>query len=336
MPNARSPHISVVMPVFNAADTLGEALESVLAQTFTDWELVTVDDGSTDASLEMLRACAARDPRIRVLAEGHAGIVAALRTGCSRARGPLLARMDADDVALPGRLGEQAALFAAMPGLALCGARVATLGCPSGSGRKRYEAWINALIDHDAIVRELFVECPLPHPTFMMPRAIYEAVGGYRETGWPEDYDLAMRVWMAGGRFAKPEPVLLHWREHPGRLSMNDPRYSPEAFRALKRHYLFQTFLKDAERGFYQWGAGEVGKKWLREWTLAPAAVVDINPRKIGRAIHGVPVIPPEGLPPPGHALIVVAVGAPGARDEIRAWLEPRGYRETAHYLFLA
>ena len=117
---------------------------------------------------------------------------------------------------------------------------------------------------------------------------------------------------------------------------MNDPRYAPEQFRALKRHYLGETYLKERTE-FYQWGAGEVGKQWLREWgRRAPKAVVDINPRKIGRTIHGTRVIIPGELPAPGAGFTVVAVGAPGARDEIRAWFAERGYTELCDYLFLA
>lgn len=332
----RVPRLSVILPVFNAEQTLDAAVESIVTQSMEDWELIAVDDGSTDASLSILRAYETRDARVRVISSAHGGIVTALQRGCAVARGGLLARMDADDISLPARLSEQAALFDHTPGLALCGARIQTLGSAPGLGRRRYDAWINNLVRHEDIARELFVECPLPHPTFMMPRYVYERLGGYREMGWPEDYDLILRVWQAGGRFGKPEPVLLHWREHPGRLSMNDPRYAPEAFRRLKRHFLFQTCLKDKRRAFIQWGAGEVGKRWLREWPVPPVAVVDVHPRKIGRSIHGVKVIARDALPPPGSCFILVAVGARGARDEIREYLEPRGYHETDDYLFIA
>jgi hypothetical protein len=117
---------------------------------------------------------------------------------------------------------------------------------------------------------------------------------------------------------------------------MSDPRYGLDRFRALKRHYLFRSYLSD-EKPFCQWGAGEVGKLWLREWGVRrPLAVVDVNPRKIGRSIHGVRVIEAADLPPPGESFVLVAVGAPGAREEIRAWLSPRGYRELEDYLFIA
>lgn len=117
---------------------------------------------------------------------------------------------------------------------------------------------------------------------------------------------------------------------------MTSVRYSPEHFRAIKRHYLLQSYLR-GETPFYQWGAGEEGKPWLREWEgRRPLAVVDITPRKVGRGLHGMRVIAPEDLPPPGTAFTVVAVRAPDARPEIRAWMTPRGYRELSDYLFLA
>lgn len=334
------PTISILMPAHNACDTLDDAVESLYSQSRRDWELIAVDDGSTDTTLKKLQHHARRDSRIHILSLPRCGIVFALDAAAAQARAPLLARMDADDIARPERLEMQAAMFIREPGLALCGCRVRMVGAAMGSGRARYERWINALVRHEDIVRELFIECPIPHPTFMLRRDVYEQVGGYQDRGWPEDYDLVMRIWLTGGRMAKPEPILLDWRHRPDRLSMTDARYGEHAFRALKRHYLRAAL--DARRrsmspdSFHQWGAGEVGKKWLREWNPKPRAVVDINPHKIGRIIHGVPVIAPEELPSPGNTFIVIAVGAPGARDEIRAWLVPRGYREQHDYLFVA
>ena len=330
------PRISLLMPVHNAADTLVEAVDSIRGQHLDAWEFIMVDDGSTDASPTIMRQYARQDPRIRCIFRERCGIVEALATAAESARGPLLARMDADDVAAPARLRTQAALFERFPDLALCGARIRMCGHALGSGRKRYESWINSLTQHEDIVRDIFVECPIPHPTFMMPRDVFQAVGGYRDQGWPEDYDLVLRLWQQGAQFAKPEPTLLHWRNRPMRLSMTDQRYGEKAFRALKRHFLLATILQNADSRFYQWGAGEVGKKWLREWTQPPEAVVDINPRKIGRAIHGVPVIPPEQLPPPGQAVILIAVGAPGARNEIRDYLHPKHYKEPKQFRFIA
>ncbi|NLV42618.1 MAG: glycosyltransferase [Candidatus Hydrogenedentes bacterium] len=326
----------MLLPVWNAAATLPAAVDSVRNQTFQDWELLVVDDGSTDESPEIAGKLAREDARIRTLHTPHRGIVAALNTAAEAARGRLLARMDADDLSLPHRLEAQRALLEADPGIGLCGGVVRITGEPVGSGARRYEAWVNGLLTHREIVREILVECPVPHPTFLMPKALFEELGGYRDCGWPEDYDLVLRVWRAGRRFAKPSVPVLEWRDHGRRLSRTDPRYAEAAFRRCKRHYLAESGLWDGRR-FFQWGAGEVGKRWLREWeTLRPEAVVDINPRKIGRTIHGTPVIAPPDLPPPDGVFVVAAVGTPGARDDIRTRLLPRGYAEGEDFLFLA
>jgi cellulose synthase/poly-beta-1,6-N-acetylglucosamine synthase-like glycosyltransferase len=244
--------------------------------------------------------------------------------------------MDADDIAEPTRLEKQIAYLESNPRVGLCGTHVSHVGDPPGLGRRRYFEWLNSLRSAADLERERYIECPIAHPTFMMRREAFDVAGGYQDNEWPEDYDLLLRIQRAGWKLGTvPEP-LLQWRHSCGRLSMTDRRYAPEQFRAVKRHHLVETVLDD-NRPFYQWGAGEVGKPWLREWGRhAPIAAVDINPRKIGKRIHGIPIVPPEELPPPGHATIFVAVGAPGARDDIRAWLNPRGYKEGSDYLFVA
>lgn len=331
-----APLVSIVLPFFNAAATLPMAMGSILAQTYQDWELILFDDGSTDASLEIAETFARSDTRFRIIASEHVGIVKALAAACRAARGVYIARMDADDVSHPERLASQVELMERTPDIGMCGTRVRMTGSNVRCGRKRYEAWINSLVTHEDIVREMFVECPMPHPSVVMRRASFQKAGGYCDGPWPEDYDLCMRLFLAGEKFGKVPEILLDWADSPSRLSMTDDRYSPARFRDIKRHYLFQTYLKD-RRTFHQWGAGEIGKPWLREWSHPrPAAVVDVNPHKIGTTIHETPVIPPDDLPQPGHTYIVIAVGAPNARIEIRDWLRPRGYRELDDFLFLA
>jgi glycosyltransferase involved in cell wall biosynthesis len=333
---SRSPRISIILPFLDAAPTLPAALASIRDQSYQDWELIAYDDGSTDDSRALVESFANEDRRVRVMGTSHVGIVQAPLEACAQANGSFLARMDADDVALPLRLEKQVGLLTTDPDIALCGTQVKMHGASVGSGRRRYEAWLNGLVTHEDIVREIFVECPIAHPTLMMRREAYLAVGGYEDHAWPEDYDLIVRCWRKGFRLANVPEELLEWHDTPSRLSMRDTRYDETAFRALKRHYLFSSYLKEDKR-FYQWGAGEVGKRWLREWgRVGPEAVVDINPRKIGTKIHGFPIIAPEELPPSGDVFVVVAVGAPGARDVIRAWFTGVRYEEGLHYVFIA
>ncbi len=336
MPSAPQPTVSIVLPVYDALDTLSRAVESIQAQRHRDWELIIVDDGSSDGSGSTADRLASADSRIVVLHEPHRGLVPALVDGCATARGEFIARMDADDVSHPDRLARQLAWFSEHPEGGLCGAQVRMAGQDIGSGRRRYESWLNSNTSHDEIVRELFVECPIAHPAFMMRRAAFEAVGGYRDFDGPEDYDLIMRFWLGGYRLGNVPEVLLEWHEQPGRLSMTSPRYNEAAFRRFKRHWLHESRITGG-RPLYQWGAGEVGKRWLREWPAGSLeAVADIRPSKVGQRIHGHDVIRPEDFPAPGACFIVVAVGTPGARDEIRAHASRLGFHEGEDYCFIA
>ena len=331
-----APDISVVLPFHNAGATLPRALESIQQQTCQHLEIICVDDGSRDDGADIVRHAATGDARIRLCQPGRVGLVEALATGCAEANGPFIARMDADDIALPARLEKQLALLRGNPQMGLCGTQVRIVGPAARIGAHRYQHWLNALTSPELVAREIFIECPVAHPAFLLRREAYESVGGYVDLGWAEDYDLVLRLHAAGWAMANVSEVLLLWCDTHDRLSRRDRRYCPEAFRACKRYYLLAgPFLTG--RAFYQWGAGQVGKRWLREWgPRKPEAVIDINVRKIGSHIHGYAVLPPAQLPPPGEVLALVAVGAPGARDEIRAWCASHGYVEGADFLFIA
>lgn len=333
---ATAPLISVVLPVYNGAERIGRAIASIRSQDDPHWELIVVDDGSTDGSAEAAQQSADGDARVQIVKTPHVGLVPALRKGCALAQGALLARMDADDESHPARFSSQRAWHANHPNGGLCGTQVSMTGREVGQGRRRYESWLNAVLTTEDVDRELFIECPVAHPAFMMSRDAYESVGGYREFDGPEDYDLVFRLWSAGFALGNVGSSLLAWHDSPGRLSMNSPRYSEMAFRNLKRKWL-NVAKVGAGRALYQWGAGEVGKRWLREWKPGTVeAVVDIRPGKIGQTIHDHAVIRPEELPPPGECYFLVAVGTPGARAKIRAWCEAKGYTERADYRFIA
>lgn len=333
------PRVSVLMPVRDAAPTLGAAMDSVRAQTLRDWELVAVDDGSTDGSLALLRDAARDDPRIRVLALPHGGIVAALNAGLAQVRAPLVARMDADDLCLPERLEAQVALLDARPDLGLVGCLIECFPADTVTdGMRHYESWLNSLVDPDHIARERLVESPLVHPSVVVRRAALEAVGAWREGPFPEDYDLWLRLLEAGVRMAKVPRVLLRWRDGEGRLTRTDPRYGRDAFMRLKSAHLARTFL--AGRSAVQiWGAGPDGKRWRPMLAEAGVEVVrffDIDPRKIGgRVGRQVPVLSWERVGEHRDTPLIAAVGAKGARAQIRAALLGARFHEGADYLFV-
>ncbi len=335
------PRVSVLLPVYNAAATLHEALESLAAQTLRDFEIVVVDDGSTDATPRVLAAWAQRDPRLRVLRRPHAGIVAALQAGLAACRAPLVARMDADDVALPERLAAQMAFLESHPQVAVVGSQVEAFPAEAvREGLRRYLAWQNALLTDADIRREIFIESPFTHPSVTFRREAIRAVGGYQDSGWPEDYDLWLRLYLAGARFAKLPQVLLRWRERPDRLTRSDPRCSLENFLRAKAHYLARGPLADRDAVFL-WGAGMMGRRlgrWLLREGVPLRAYLDIDPKKIGRTRQGRPIHPPEALPSLWTAArrpaLIAAVGAEGARPLIRARLQALGLREGEDWWF--
>jgi glycosyltransferase involved in cell wall biosynthesis len=309
--------------VRDAVATLGECLRSLAAQTLRDHEVVAVDDGSTDGSTALLARAALRDARVRHVRTEARGLVAALNEALARSRAPLVARMDADDVAHPERLARQARRLDEDAGVDVLGCRVKLLcvAAARNRGMSAYVDWLNGLVEHEAIVRDLYVESPLAHPSVMMRAAGLRALGGYRAFDGPEDYDLWLRAHAHGLRFAKDAAVLLEWRDRPDRLTRRDPRYAAARFRALKLEALERGPLR-ASRPVVVWGAGPIGKAWARALLArghSLAAFVDVDPVKIGRVLHGAPVVAVAGVPLGAGALHLGAVGQPGARARIRA-----------------
>jgi glycosyltransferase involved in cell wall biosynthesis len=337
---APGPRVSVLLPVRDAERTLAECLDSLTAQTLDDYEVVAVDDGSRDASPEILRRRAASDPRLRVVATPRCGLVAALNTGLSCCRGGLVARMDADDVADPRRLELQAERLEAEPAITALGCRVGLLSPPgyANAGMRAYVAWQNGLIDPATIERDLWVESPLVHPSVMLRAAALRSLGGYRSCGGPEDYDLWLRGYQAGWRFAKHPESLLGWRDAPGRLTRNDPRYAAERFRDVKIDALSRGPLASG-RGVVLWGAGPIGKGWSRALRAAGhrvAAFVEVHPRRIGARVHGVPVVDVAGAARFRGPLHLAAVGQPGARETIRGAARELGLVEGRELIAVA
>jgi glycosyltransferase involved in cell wall biosynthesis len=209
-----TPAISVLMPVHNAGCFLAPAIESVLAQTFSDFELIVVVDGATDGSNTVLREIAARDARAIVVEGEHAGLVAALNRGLSMARAPLVARMDADDLSRPDRFAKQVAYLREHPEIAVLSGAIDLID--ANGVYLRTDAFPTA---PDAIKRELPRSCCICHPAVMARTGMLRSVGGYRiGAEYAEDYDLWLRV-SEVGEIANLPDVLLSYRMHPVKAS---------------------------------------------------------------------------------------------------------------------
>ena len=337
-----NPVVTVVLPVRDGAATLDAALDSLRAQTYSRFEVLVVDDGSRDGTPEIARAWQQRDGRFRLVCgdhDGSGGIVDALQRGLAEARGAYIARMDADDRCHPERLAAQLDLLQRSPGLAGCGTGIRYVPASSVTPRAaEYAAWLNAMTTWEAVAANIFVECPLAHPTFMFHARVLAEAGGYRDRAWPEDYDLLLRLWRSGHHFVAVPRVLLDWGNDPGRLSRNHPAYSLAAFRACRVHHLRRSVL-GGRTGVVVWGAGPTGKSLAREFAaqgVEVRAFVEVDPRKIGQQIHGAPVCEAEAARGFPDALHVGAIARASGREAVRAAAVGEGLVDAVDFVAMA
>jgi GT2 family glycosyltransferase len=337
--SCRVPLVSVVLPVHDAEATLAAALDSIAAQTLLDHEVIVVLNGCRDRSEAVARAHATRDPRVRCLSLPVAGLVPALDAGLRAARAPLVARLDADDRMLPSRLEAQVAALGEHPDwAAVTGGvqHVAATDGTRGDGMGRFVDWLNGLETPADIRAARFIDAPMAHPAVTFRVDAILALGGYRDGWFPEDYDLWLRFFAAGLQCGRVPDVVVEWRDRGDRLTRTDPRYSPDAARALKHRFLLEGPLA-GERHCRVWGAGPSGRRHARDLGRAGSLVddlIDIDPRKVGRRVAGGrPVVGVETVGPPDGRLVLVAPASRGAREQVTAFLEGRGYVVERDYL---
>lgn len=245
--------------------------------------------------------------------------------------------MDADDISHPRRLEMQVALMDGNPDVSICGSLVrffprrGLLG-----GLVRYEQWLNSLVTHDQITRDIFIESPLAHPSVMMRREELVEIGGYQERGWAEDYDLWLRYFISGKRFAKVSSTLVFWRQAEGRLTFIDPRYSVENFLRAKAHYLAQVI---PPRPIALWGSGQMGRRLIKHLLregIDIHAVVDIDPAKAGQTLRAKQIVSVDYLREKPDSYIIAAVSSHSSRESIRKQLRGLGYIEGRDFICAA
>lgn len=324
----RAPLVSVLLPFHNAVDTLADCIESIRAQTLADYEIIAVNDFSTDDSLHLLQAY--NDDRLKIIDNTHRGLVPALNTGLACCAAPLVARMDADDIMYPERLLKQYEYMRAHHDVVLLAAQARKF--PEASirnGYREYMRWQNSVLSHDDIHKQIYIESPFAHPSVMFRRDSVIAAGAYRHGEFPEDYELWLRLLHTGHRMEKLSEILLDWRESENRLSRVSDNYSRNAFDMIRADYLSRD-ERIHNRPIAFWGAGRKTRQRARhllEKGYEPAAWIDIDPNKIGNRINGIEVVEPAWLEQAGDKPFVLNyVTNHGARDIARTYLQRIGY----------
>ena len=337
------PSVSIVLPYRDSEKTIDECIQSVIAQELQNWELLAVNDNSSDNSENIVSQYAAKDGRIKLIQSTGIGLVHALNLGIGQSSTLLIARMDADDRMFPKRLSSQVDFMEKNPevGLVSCKVEYFSSSPNDTRGYENYAKWTNEQLSHEEISLNRFVESPLAHPSVLFRKGLLDEFGPYEDGDFPEDYELWLRFLAGGVRMNKLDEILLQWRDHTTRLSRQCERYSKDAFQRTKARYLALWLRENVHvsREIRAWGAGKVARdqaKHLSREGVKLDRFFDVDPKKIGTPRPGLTVSPIEDIPEPGHIFLLVLAGARSARAKITRFLEEKEYSLGEDYLFVA
>jgi glycosyltransferase involved in cell wall biosynthesis len=333
-----SPKVSVVLPFYNAEKTLSVALQSIANQDYTDWECVMVNNNSSDGSRDIALGWEHHDPRFTLLNEERQGVMYASNRGCDAARGDYLARMDADDVSLPGRLRLQSEFLDQNPEFGAVAGKVLHVGDPQNTeGFRRFVEWSNSLCTYKEIYHRRFIEAPIVNPTAMWRRSTMEQHGMYLAGDFPEDYEMWLRWLDRGVKIAKLQEVILEWHDSEQRLTRTDPIYSDRSFFEIKSKYLAKWLAEN--NSFHPrvtvWGASRISRRRARILEQHGISISTYIDTKKGRQIER-DVIHYEDLPLAGEMFILTYIRQMDNRERIQGFLEDRGYVEGKDYLLVS
>ncbi len=327
--------ISVILPYFNAEKTLERAIDSILNQTFKNFELLLINNNSTDRSYSITEKYSSKDSRVKLLNEEKQGVAFASEKGFKHSSGKYTARTDADDFCYPEKLQKQYNFLENNKDADVIGTRVNFKGPKENKGIQLYINETNKLITHNKISLNRFIELQVINPTIMFRKEIAEKFGFYKNGDFPEDYELFLRWIDKGVKYAKLPEFLLDWHDSANRLTRTDKSYSEEAFYLTKTPYLVK-YLKDINSFFPHvaiWGAGKKSRKrsdLLKNYGVEIDFYIDVDKKKINKnTIHY------KNIPIPGKHFILSYVTNRGAREEIRKFLIEKKYKEGENFMVI-
>ncbi|WP_245986468.1 glycosyltransferase family 2 protein [Marinoscillum furvescens] len=333
------PLVSIIMAVKDTAPYLEECLDSILAQTYTNWELIAVNDHSTDRTPEILREYEQKDERVRVFDSHKPRLIPTLQVGYAQARGELINRMDSDD-RMPAKKLE-VLVNAWLPhgkGTIIAGGTEHFVEEGEvGDGFLRYERWLNHVARTSTHYQEIYKECVIPSHCWIIHRDDFDSVGAFDPVVYPEDYDLCFRFYQNGLRVIGVDKVLHYWRDRSQRISRTWEEYKDNRYFELKLRYFYELD-RDSRRPLVIWGAGRNGKDLIR--LLQPREkesqlhwVCD-NDRKIGKDIYGIRMEGCDAILSLDRPQILIVVSAPDDVAEIRQQLIAWGKQPVTDYWF--
>ena len=331
-----TPLISIVMPAKNSGDFISECIDSIVSQTYNNWELLVVDDSSKDNTYAILREYEDKDKRIQVIKNKREGIIEALRLAYSMSKGDFITRMDSDDIMSSNKLEEMSGVLI-QKGKGNVALGLVKYFCEGeiGEGFLKYESWLNGLTISGNNFSEIYKECVIPSPCWMLYRADFEKVGAFNSAIYPEDYDLAFRFKEQGYNCIPSDKTLHYWRDYETRTSRTHPHYADSSFIEIKTHYFLKNDY-DKGKSLVLWGAGNKGKKVAESLIkrAIPFYWICDNPKKIGKYIYNQKLLAFNELDQIENAQSIVTVANPKAQEEIKLFFEKRNQLPMEDYFF--
>ena len=321
--------ISVILPIFNSDKTLSKAIESVLDQSFTDFELIVIDNNSTDRSVEIITDFQKRDSRIQFIHERNQGIAYALNSGLKKSKFNFVARIDADDQMFPDRLEKQMNYLKEFREIDLVSGKVKyknESSVKSTNGLIQFVEQINSWKSTEEIFHHRFVESPIIHPSVMLRKTLFERYGNYSTQNIPEDYELWLRLFHEGVRMAKIDDYVVEWTDSSNRLTRTNPNYSPLAFDRVRVFYLKKWLEKIKPiHPIYAIGDGKMARrkiKMMLDFGIQIQGMVGF----LNNSDTFLPTISYHEIPIAGDYFFISLVSNRGKFNEVKEFLIDKNY----------
>lgn len=331
--------VTIIMAVKDTAIYLHECMDSIIAQTYTNWELIAVNDHSSDGSDRILQEYASKDPRIRFYNSDQPKLIPTLQVGYAQTKGTLINRMDSDDIMPNDKLETLVAAWQKYgKGTVIAGgtAHFVEEG-EVGDGFLKYEKWLNKVAKTSTHYQEIYKECVIPSHCWIIHKEDFDAVGAFDPLVYPEDYDLCFRFYRKGLQVIGIDKILHHWRDRSNRISRTWDEYKDNRYFDLKLRFFYELD-RDRSRPLVLWGAGRNGKdmaKLLQSYNDTFYWVCD-NQKKIGKDIYDVRIHHCNDIPTLENPQIMIVVSSPDGKIEINELLSTWNKKRVTDFWFFA
>ena len=333
------PKISVILPFYNAENTISRAIKSILDQSFTDFECILIDNNSTDNSSTIAQTFVDGDCRFKLIKETRQGVMFASNKGWENCKGEFIARMDSDDWSYPERLEMQLEFLLDNSNYGAVGTLVKHISHSEFTGGMAiFVDWSNSLITFDDIYKNRFIELPIVNPTAMWRRKVATENGMYLHGDFPEDYEMWLRWLDNGVKIGKINKVLLDWYDSDTRISRTDSIYRDKSFYKIKTYYLAKWLKKHNPHHpkVAIWGASKISRrraKLLEEYGIEICCYIDTknNKRQLDLEVYYF-----KDIPSPDEIFVLTYIKQMEAREQTKQFLTKKGFREGSNFMLVS